>query len=174
MSEQTLDEGRRTKWIVIANRSEAKIYSADWRLDQLSMVRDIPHPEGRKQNHEIDADDRGSRFSSVAGRGNSSTHGGSGPSMQQKHGLDRHEEATEHEANVFAREIAHLLHHGRAQGEFEELILLAEPHFLGRIRTFLDKPTQDRVSFADNHNWVHLRDHEILPKLRHLIRDRAA
>lgn len=160
MSEPTLDEGK-IKWIVIANRSEAKIYMADWKLSGLSLVRDIPHPRGRLQNHEINTDDHGSRL-------------GTGGGLQQKHGLDRQEEAIEREANSFAREIARLIRVGRAQGEFEELFLLAEPQFLGRIRTFLDKPSLDRLSLTDNHNWTHLREHEILPKLRSIVREQAA
>jgi protein required for attachment to host cells len=174
MSTQTLDEGRRKKWVLIANRGEAKIYAADWKIETLSLVRDIPHPEGRKQNHEIDADDRGSRFSSVAGRGNSSTHGGGHPSGQQKHGLDRHEEATEHEANVFARELCHILEKGRTQGEFEELILIADPHFLGRLRGFLDKITLNMVTQSDNHNWMALQDREIQQRLRQMVLGHAA
>lgn len=170
MSTQTLDEGRRKKWVLIANRAEAKIYEADWKIEHLGLVRDIPHPAGRKQNHEIDADDRGSRFSGVGGRGNTTAHAGNGPSRQQKHGLDRHEEATEHEANVFARALCQLLEKGRTQGQYEELILVAEPHFLGRIRTFLDKDTEKMVSKSDNHNWVDLQDREIQKRLREMVR----
>ncbi len=143
---------------------------SDSKVSALSLVKAIPFPDGRKQNHEIDADDQGSRFSSVAGRGNSSTHGAGAPSHQQKHGLDRHEEATEHKANVFARELCHLLHDGRTHGQYDELILVAEPHFLGRLRSFMDKETSNHVLTSVNHNWIDLSDADLKERVREVVR----
>lgn len=171
METQMLNDGRKKKWILIANRAEAKVLEADWRIDHLEVVKDIPFPDGRKQNREIDADVYGTRFSSIAGRGNnSSVHGGGTPSRQQKHGLNRHEESTEHKANVFAKKLCNLLHDGRTHNEYDELILVAEPHFLGRIRSFLDKETANHVITSVNENWVPLRTNVLQKKIRKAIR----
>lgn len=158
-------------WVLVAHRSDAKIIKTTERHREYRMVRQFDYPEGRKQNREIDTDAKGSNYSSTAGRGNSTAHGAGAPSQQMKHGLDPQVEATEHLANVFAKELAEALREGRARNEYDELILVAEPGFLGKLRLHIDKETAKRVASTLNRNLSALPMHDLEPHLDELVRD---
>lgn len=139
-------------WIMVAHRSDARLFKSSGRPGDMHMIREFDYPEGRRQNREIDTDAKGSRFSTSAGRGNSTAHGGGNPSKQMKHGLDPQMEAAEHLSDIFAKELAMILRVGRTKNEYDEIILVAEPGFLGKIRKFLDKETSRMVSATLNKN----------------------
>src|SRR4051812_36516714 len=131
-------------WIMVAHRANALLLKSSGKRGDLSVIRQFDFPEGRRQNREIDTDAKGSRYSATAGRGNASQ--GSAPSHQMKHGLDPQVEASEHIADIFAKELATILDEGRTKNEFDEVILVAEPGFLGKIRRFLNKQTAQRIT----------------------------
>jgi protein required for attachment to host cells len=51
----------------------------------------------------------------------------------------------EQEARAFAVEIARYIDRGRHEGNFDSLILVAPPKFLGRLRAELSKATRDSL-----------------------------
>lgn len=114
-----------TTWIITAHRGGAKLYEHTAH-DQLTLVRDIPHPDGDLKNHEIDAD--------RDGRGMESRGVGGSP-------MSREVDATHKVAQDFARTLADLLDRARGDGAYEQLVLVAEPHFLGLLRAALPPAT---------------------------------
>lgn len=66
-------------------------------------------------------------------------HGG------RRGGVDPKESAHEHLADVFAKELAELVEHGRLQGLYDNLILIADPKFLGRIKSDLSLTTTKKL-----------------------------
>lgn len=99
----------------------------------LTLVKQLEHPEGRKKSSELDTDRAGASASSGGGTG------GGGRSMSTEHS------AHQHVAAQFAKEIADELKKERAHGEFNDLILVAEPRFLGLLRGSLDSQTAHHV-----------------------------
>ena len=147
----------------MAHRSAAKLFVVSG--DQIRTVKTFEFPDGRRQNREIDTDAKGSRYSSSAGR---SAPTAPFRSRQQKHGLDPQMEAAEHLADGFAHELCHYIYLGRTQNKFEELIVVAEPGFLGKIRRFLDKQSKLLLSRAISQNWADLPKKQLQNKLQEL------
>lgn len=50
------------------------------------------------------------------------------------------------EKSRFAKSMAAILNKGRADGDFDELVLVAPPRTMGDLRAALDKPTRASVS----------------------------
>lgn len=115
-----------TTWILTANRSGATLFEGDEKGKAIHRLQDIPHPKGRLQNKEIDADKPGRAFDSIG---------------QGRHGMGTAHEPTEEVAIQFARILAELLSKGRTTHAYEKLILVAEPKFLGLLRAALDSHT---------------------------------
>jgi len=107
-------------WILVADSSRAKIYEAGLTLETLTEIRDLIHGE-----------------SAIAKRGLTSDLPGSnrGSDSASRHHFEPHTGIKEHEAAIFAREINSILDQGRCQGNYEKLVLVAAPDFLGQLRT---------------------------------------
>ncbi len=58
------------------------------------------------------------------------------------------------EAQVFAADIARYIERGRHQGDFEALVLIAPPRFLGRLRAELTRPARDTLAGELDKNLV--------------------
>jgi len=115
-----------TTWIVVAHRAGARFFELQAPGQGLSLVREEDHPEGRLKAGDIDTDKPG---------GVRDTGGGGQRAMSKK------EHADEHVAHVFARQIAGILKHERAENRYKGVVLVAEPGFLGMLREALDAPT---------------------------------
>lgn len=115
-------------WVVLADEAKARIFGADAVLDDLVEIRDLIHPEGRMSGRELKSD-RAGRFSKWGGA---------------RTAADPRTEVEVVEATRFAAEVADVLRVGRNAGEYERIILVAPPKFLGRLRAALD-PNVSRV-----------------------------
>jgi protein required for attachment to host cells len=122
-----------TTWVVVAHQTGARILEHRSGFGKhLAFVSELQNPDGRKRNHEIDSDRAGKTFTSG--------HGITG-------GRAMHHEHTAHEHVIegFIRTLAGQLQRARAEGSFDDLILVAEPRFLGGLRGALDAPTAHKV-----------------------------
>jgi protein required for attachment to host cells len=84
---------------------------------------------GRLKAREIDSDRRGRDFASGGGR----------------HAFSHEESPTEHVARELAIHLASDLDRARANGEFDEVALIAPPRMLGCLRDALSAPTRELV-----------------------------
>lgn len=98
-------------WILVANASLAKLYEHLGPNKGLTLVKEMIHPESRLKNSELVTD----RPGSMAATGN-----GQGAKTPQTLPKD-------HEAKVFAQELAQALYQGRTQNAFERAIVFAPP-----------------------------------------------
>jgi protein required for attachment to host cells len=114
-------------WVLVANRSRAKLYLHRDKPAGMTTVEELDHPEGRLKDREIDTDKDG-RTDHASGGTNRSAY-------------QRDVEPHEHLAQLFAKKLADRLYHGRVANEYERLLLAAEPHFLGLLKGALDGPT---------------------------------
>lgn len=129
-----------TIWIVVANRVTARIFAASSPLGALDEVETLLHPEGRVREQMLVTD--------RPGRSNDR----SGPGSHADSDTVQHD----HEAAVFAGEIAACLAKGRTNGRYGTLVIVAPPAFLGELRKRLDAPTQNLVTLELDKDLAHL------------------
>ncbi|MEQ8660814.1 MAG: host attachment protein [Gammaproteobacteria bacterium] len=143
------------KWLVVADRSGARIMAVRDGGKVLEPRVTLEHPEGRLQDRQIDSDRPGRSFDS----------GGEG-----RHAMTREESASERIAADFAREIASHLDKARGAGRLDELVLVAEPRFLGLLRDAVDKHTAGCVIASVDKDLAHLAPDELVAHLGDALR----
>ena len=140
-----------TTWILSANRSNASLFESDWPGNSMRRLQDIPHPQGRMQNKDIDTDKPGRVFDSF----------GNG-----RHSTSPKQEPTEHIAQQFALDLAEILNKGRLTHAYNNLVLIAEPKFLGVLRAALDKNTESLVTQTVNKELIDVREQDLAEYLK--------
>lgn len=140
-----------TTWILSANRSSASLFESDWPGKSMRRIQDIPHPQGRMQNQDIDTDKPGRVFDSFG---------------EGRHSTSPKQEPTEHIAQQFALELAEMLNKGRLTNAYDKLVLIAEPKFLGVLRAALDKNTESLVIQTVNKELLDVKEDELSEYLK--------
>ena len=151
-------------WVVVADAARARIFRLEQGLGEergllrrpepstssavLVEIKDIFHPDSRKHERELASDEPG--MSSVG-------------NMQSKFGMDEKIPPKEEEGIRFAKEIVDFLKVQSAN--FEQLYLVAPPHFLGLIRPNLDKAILSKMVLEIDKD---LTQHEPVDILAHL------
>ena len=108
----------KNRWFVIANQTSVTFYSEPG--DQkFHFVDRFTNEAGREHEGDLDSD--------RSGRSDSSTSPGS-------HSLDRRHHKHEEIARRWAARISSRLNEASLKNEFEEVVLVAAPHFLGVLR----------------------------------------
>jgi protein required for attachment to host cells len=121
-----------TVWVLVADASRARVFAADNRVaNTLEEVTDHLHPESRLHNRDL-VSDRPGRASDRASVARSAVEEEGGPK--------------DHQATVFARELAGMLSDAAGEGKFEHLVLCAPPAFMGELREKLDDGVRQRIS----------------------------
>ncbi len=144
-------------WIVVCNHTNARIFerTRPRRIRPgrsrpgLERVDTLLHPQGRLHTGDLVSDRQGRVF----GR------------EFRRHGLSSTVSPTEHDAEQFAIEIAHRLDHGRTQGDFGRLIVVASPEMLGLLREHLSGATRKTIVASLDKNVAGMGDRELAPYL---------
>ena len=128
-------------WVLVADRSRARFFLIDTPKGPLKEFEDRVCPEAR-------------------------LHDGRGIDGARRAGSEHHTfppppPAKEQEAVDFAREVATRADAGRMQGDFERLVLVASPDFLGTLRKKLTTPTAKLVDRTIDKNLTQLSPPEI-------------
>lgn len=143
----------KTTWIVVADAYRARVLQVADRKQHLLEIVDLVNPKGRLDERDLITD----------------AHPRFRPVRSGVPGSDRQETgAAEHEAELFAKQIARFLDKSRHQHRYERLHLVAPPKFLGVLRATLDKEVQKRVEdeLDEELSWFNARELE-----KHLVRD---
>jgi protein required for attachment to host cells len=82
-----------------------------------------------------------------------------------RHAMSTEVNAHEHLAGTFARELAALIDAGRSDNRFRDVVLVAEPRFLGLLRGALGGVSASRVSATVAKDLAHV---EVRDLGRHL------
>lgn len=111
-----------TTYIVVADAARARIFTRDalTLIEQENLV----HAEGRLHEGDLVTDSPVAEATSSAAR--ASDEG----------------TASQHEKEMFAKQVVKRLYTARTENSLEKLILVAPPKFLGLLRDKLDAPTQ--------------------------------
>lgn len=126
-------------WVLVAESSRAKLYKVNGRLAPITEIGAMVHPECRMHEGDLVADSAGSDGGSVG---------------QGRHIMDNKISAKDHESLEFARELACHLESARTSGDFNKLVLIAPPAFLGNLRNTLSKEVLSMVSRQVDKNLV--------------------
>lgn len=124
-------------WILVADSAHARIMATTARTAMPTEITRLEHPESRLKESELVTDQPGRSRETRA----------------QGHAMDE-ASATAQEEAAFADEIVHTLDKARQEGRFSDLILVANPHFLGVLRQKLNGPLEKTVVQSIDKNLV--------------------
>lgn len=133
-------------WIVVMDRTGARLFERVARMENLSLIKEWEHPEGNFQEGELTSDRPGvGRMNAREYRGNVLTAAAS---------------AKEESLKDFCREVGEYLDTKRMEDQFDELVLVAEPHTLGRLKDALDEQVAHKVVLTLDKDlaWMETRD----------------
>jgi protein required for attachment to host cells len=134
-------------WIAVLNRTEARFFETT-QLDgkDFKLVTKLENPRGRLRSGDINADRPGA----------SPSDGHAYPS-----GYTNHEDPVERVAHMFALSISDYLDKGRNDHLYDDLVLVGEPHFLGKMKAALTKQTFNTVTRTLTKDLVNIPDHQV-------------
>lgn len=138
------------KLVVNTNTNTCRIYHYVKHPAQLTLIKEIKHPENKLRSGEITSDRPGHY------KAGNAAHGAYSPHM----------EAKEVEIDNFSREIANELDKERMKKEYEEAIIIAPPHMNGLLFQHVNKHVKDLVINNIEKDLIHLTDHELLKYLQ--------
>lgn len=125
--------------VVVADSSRARFFTLTSRIEPMQELDGLTHAEGRMRGQDEVSDRQGG----IAGG-----HG------EGDHTFEAPTDLKHHEADVFARQIAERLEHGRVSHEYDKLVVVAPPAFLGALRQALNDHLQDLLSLSLDKNLV--------------------
>lgn len=126
--------------IVVADQAEAIFYDTPSLQAQPKEVAHISDPLAHQHDREFSSDRPGRTYESVGG---------------QRHAIEREDDPRQREAVRFAKRISRRLDEARRKGEYDELIVVAGPPFLGLMRKEMSRPTRERVVHEIRKDLVH-------------------
>lgn len=138
-------------WILAAESSRAIIYSVESRIKPLKELESFAHPEGRELEQDMTSDRPGRAFDTTG--------------LGGRHSMGKEIDPKRHEAQVFAKRLADRLDQGRTQGDFDQLMLVAPPAFLGLLRESLNDQTLKLVSQSLDKNLLQAGEQSIRDNL---------
>lgn len=142
---------RKRLYILVADNARARIFQATTPVKSLEVVMDKAHESGRLSDSEIYSDRAGGSRAGPGGSGGYHTYA--------------REKSDDPEEQRFARELADQLNKACHEGLFDQLVLMAAPHFLGTLRQYLSEKCRELVLTEIDKDLAH-RDTETI--LQHL------
>ena len=133
-------------WVVAADNSRARIFSMQSKGAPLDEIEDLLHPEGRAHARDLKSDRPGRTYDSL-GKG--------------RHAKEPHSDIKKQEEMKFADRIADFLESARLREDFDRLVLVAAPGFLGMLRKQLSAAARQLVTQEIRKNLVNKKDAEI-------------
>lgn len=149
-------------WILVANASVAKLFETHRaRLfnangsarEELKLIKKFYHEESRYKNADLLSDSFG-KF-----------HGG-GSSSGSFH---KHINAKDEEAQRFARLLMHELDSARKNHEYDDVVIVSNPHFQGMLREHIASPLRRCVSNYIEKDYTHIPIQKLATHLQTMI-----
>ncbi len=146
-----------TTWIMIADASRARIFKRV--RETWSLVENIDNPDGRAKAADLVTDGEGRAQ-------NSGGHGGAGHSTK----LAQPTSLKERESERFAKQLVSKLGAANAAHTFDQLVVVAPPHFLGTLRAELPEPIR-RIMRDFPHDLTNVPESELPAHLQKMWTD---
>ena len=113
-----------TTIIAVCGRTNSRFFSSSEPFKSLKLEAELNHPQGRLQDHNIHSDKKGETASS--------SHRGHNTASAE-------EDPIQHDAILFASEVATWLNTARNDHRCERFVIIADPKFTGHLREKMDK-----------------------------------
>ena len=123
-------------WILVANRSKARIFEMQELHAPLVEIADFVDPKGRANGRDINTDADGRLY----GKGE----------RVQGHATSSDVSPTQHEAERFAEQLRDYLYREHSEQRFDKLWVVAAPTFLGVLREKLAKQLHAAIELEVN------------------------
>ena len=140
----------RKTWILVSDAAKAKLFEQQGR--KLREVAGFIHSDSARHVGDFVSDSAGRR----------------GMGGLNSPGLSAVTDPHEVEAEKFARQHADTLKQGLDTQRYEDLVLVAPPHFLGVLRKALDPQVGKRVVASYDQNYLHLDPSSLRDRLEAL------
>ena len=124
------------EWIMLANASQARVYSRERKDGRLTELDDFVHPQSRQMGREIDDSRAGRVEKGLGASGHGSTQLESRTPPRQK----QHEQ--------FAHQLADYIDAAIKQRRIESWVLIASNPFLGEIKAHLSQHAEKALHAA--------------------------
>ena len=144
--------------VVVADQSEARFYEVEHAVGPLQLTGRLADPKAHLHDRDFKSDRPGRGFERGpigTGRRGASGH----------HGMEGERRPREHEAQLFAGQIAAAIEHAHDDGRIDRLILIAGPRFLGVLRDALPPAVRAIVTDEIHKDLVHEPDSAVLSHL---------
>jgi protein required for attachment to host cells len=138
-------------WVLITDAARARLFQIDGR-DGMAEVACLSNPERRTVTHDRDLNDRLPRTIESG-----SAH---------RSAIEPHTTLREKSERQFARAVAERLEHDAERQQYEHLILVAPPRFLGVLREHLPEALHRRVVGEIRHDLVSASTQELKERLQ--------
>jgi protein required for attachment to host cells len=115
-------------YIVAGDSAEVRVFLSERRFGEWTEVTTLDNPDARVRERDRVTDRPGRAFDSF-GKG--------------RHAMATGESAQQHDTNQFAHSVGEFLNKGIVSGDFDSLVLIADPKFLGFLRKSLSAASAD-------------------------------
>jgi len=146
-------------WIVAANAGRARFFALPKLNEPMQEVFDMVNTSARQRDNEIETDTLGQHAASH------SRHG-AGMAGTTSNDYQPHQTPKQHEAELFARDVATYLLKACHEGRFRKLSLVASPEFLGVLRKQLDPQVAAKIAAEINRDYTHANGEELRERIR--------
>ena len=143
-------------WVLVAHEAGARLFENHGPGKGLDLVDEIDHPEGRMRDGELVSDRPGRSFRKDSGD-------------PRRASMSQNEGPRERVVATFARDLATRLQRGRVRNEYQRLVLVAPPRFLGLLRSSLDGPTAQLVVGSLHKDLATTKEAELIEHLGEII-----
>ncbi len=126
----------KSTWILVADNTRARFFTAETPSSALEEIDDLMHSEGRLHDKEMTTDLPG-KIKNADGSG---------------HAFEQPTDPKKHEADNFANRVAQHIESAHNTKKFEQLLIIAEPSFLGLLRKHLPDHIKTHVNFELDKN----------------------
>jgi protein required for attachment to host cells len=147
-----------TTWIVTADAGRARFFAESDPSQPLKEIEDMVNELGRMRASEIYTDGVGP----TAGTRSIHDTGGQVPNKQYEPPTSPEEQAR----ISFAKAISGFLLKAHNERQFQRLVIVAEPKFLGFLRAALDPHLKPLISKEINKDLTHANGHELREQLQ--------
>jgi protein required for attachment to host cells len=134
--------------IVVASEGEAEFYDLRSQRRTPTLVSRLTDPLAHLHDRDFKSDRPGRVFDHAAPAG-----GRRG--AVARHGTGGERRPRRHEAALFARRVAEWLEQARAHDEFDRLVVMAAPRFLGLLRRAMPQSLRSHVAVEVRKDLVH-------------------
>lgn len=136
-----------TQWIVVADRSRARIFETDRTFQELREVEDLLNPEGRFDDAQLRHDAKGRFY----GKGE----------RFQAHTAEPRVSQRKHDEEKFSRDVMKRLTEACDAKRYDSLVMVAPPEFLGLLRQQLPERVGQHVTRQINSDISNYSTHQI-------------